>query len=89
MVGRDIGLHEAADVAIHLWYSAFVPPQYSIQHTNIALKLFRSGGHIELGRAAKVEFDLDDSALEVFASVADSELPYSASDALAELERVR
>ena len=82
---------KAADVALHLWYSAFIPSSYHTeflrigQDIGIGRGIFRS----KMGPNAVLEADIDQEVRQLCCASLASAGVYGMGDAANELSRVR
>jgi hypothetical protein len=88
--GHDI--KQAADVALHAWYSAFVPGEYHVQILSHAVKFIQtcesdSTFSMQLGNRVSLKGALSKNDLLLLASTMMSQ--YTTADANEEMHRVR
>lgn len=81
----------AADVALHLWYSAFVPQDYHGDFLSLAAPLAMGLGPLDtkLGDNARLRADIDHDMRMLCAALGTSSRVYGMSDAANELGGVR
>ena len=84
----------AADVALHFWYSAFIPTEYRLQISNVLMSFIRHDSDeshdspaFPLGPCSSLSCWLDPSAKKYFLHLFSSS--FSISDAQDEYDRVR
>jgi hypothetical protein len=92
LLGRTRDVSQAADVALHSWYSAFIPMEYQLQVLALATELLAAGKQgkpfdIKLGAHATMKTRLDPTEFLYLARTMTSK--YTAADVNQEMHRVR
>jgi hypothetical protein len=88
------GLEQAADTALHMWYSAFMPLDYHLRLVAAVTTLLKSHNFASrsvkldtsLGSKSSMKASMSPNALHLLASLMSAE--YNAADAHKELQRV-
>ena len=92
VLGRTPNKRRAADIALHLWYSAFMPMVYQAEIASIANEqLMAEDGlvHTRLGAKAILDANIDQDLRALCALTFVSAEWYGIGDAANELTRVR
>ena len=82
---------KAVDMALHFWYSAFVPGEYHLDVSLLALDLIQCPGTFstDLGPTARLDADVDADLKMRCAAMCASSMTYDVADAANELGHVR
>ena len=87
-LGSNSDKRKAADIALHLWYSAFIPQEYAVNMLSLVMSIanIESGVHdVKLGEKARLKADIDSDTRLLCRAVLASHRVYSASDAVKSL----
>jgi hypothetical protein len=90
MLGTITDKREAVDLALHFWYSAFIPAEYHLQISMIAMELLQDGSrNVALGPNAHLQADVNHDMRMMCGALCMSEQAYDMSHAANELGRIR
>ncbi|GJE94087.1 DUF4470 domain-containing protein [Phanerochaete sordida] len=91
ILARTPNKRRAADIVLHLWYSAFLPDEYDVEITAIGMDLATATGalHVELGSNAALDADISDELRALCSLLLVFSRGYGADHAMQELTRVR
>lgn len=91
ILARVPNKRRAADLALHLWYSAFMPMVYQTEIVSVGMELSVGTGplHTQLGSSAVLDADISKDLRKLCGSLLMSSAKYGMADAANELNRVR
>ncbi|GJE94076.1 DUF4470 domain-containing protein [Phanerochaete sordida] len=81
----------AADIALHLWYTAFIPAAYHVEIASLAVKLLAgtSDARTQLGSQSFLDVNVGQDIRMLCSALLTSSARYSMADAADELSRIR
>lgn len=92
ILGTISDKRKAADIALHLWYSAFIPQEYAAEMLPLVMSIASTEAAIhdfKLGGKARLKTDIDSDMKMLCGAVVMSSRMYSASDAVESLSAGR
>lgn len=90
LLGTHPDRREAGDIALHLWYSVFIPAQYDQYLAAVVAHITTDKGPVEvkLGAKSLLQAEVDGEVRSLCAELAKKPV-FDAESALRELQRVR